>query len=347
MFADLEHENKENIVDNVSNLSELIDDLDDKQQDVDVFEQDDDDPAPVEPGIGLQHSLSQLYRQKARQTFVFNLMVVGQAGMGKATLVNSLFRSKIIPKDQLTSINMNEKVVIDKTTVILQERKTDLQLTVINARGFGDHINNEGCWTKIVDYIEDQNRLYMLRQMEGNDRNIDDTRVHCCLYFITGRKSLTMLDIETMKHLHDKVNLIPIISLADSYTAEELDKLKASVLRELELNAIQIFGFPVEYQGENADLIRHYRKRIPFAIVASENTRVDDEGDLRWVRQYFRAMVDCEDHNQSDFSALRNLLIRLCLFDLIDATNLIFEQFRTKQLTLDTVKKEEEEHFDN
>ena len=57
-----------------------------------------------------------------------------------------------------------------------------------------------------------------------------DLRVHACLYFIrpTGH-SLKPLDIETMKRLGSRVNLIPIVAKADTMTPSDLANFKAKV----------------------------------------------------------------------------------------------------------------------
>lgn len=65
----------------------------------------------------------------------------------------------------------------------------------------------------------------------GLDRKkIQDTRVHCCLYFIPSHvRGLRPIDIETMKALQKRVNIIPIIAKADSLTKKELEYLKQNV----------------------------------------------------------------------------------------------------------------------
>ena len=58
----------------------------------------------------------------------------------------------------------------------------------------------------------------------------EDSRVHCCFYFIapTGH-TLKALDLITMKRLHTKVNIVPIIAKADTITPSEMQKFKTRV----------------------------------------------------------------------------------------------------------------------
>ena len=60
--------------------------------------------------------------------------------------------------------------------------------------------------------------------------DIADKRVHACLYFIapTGH-GLKPLDVEVMKKIHKKVNIIPVIGKADSCTVKEVNMFKTKV----------------------------------------------------------------------------------------------------------------------
>lgn len=41
-------------------------------------------------------------------------------------------------------------------------------------------------WEPIVKYIKDQHSAYLRKELTAQrDRYITDTRVHCCLFFIT------------------------------------------------------------------------------------------------------------------------------------------------------------------
>ena len=54
--------------------------------------------------------------------------------------------------------------------------------------------------------------------------------MHACLYFIapTGH-GLKPLDVEVMKKIHKKVNIIPVIGKADSCTVKEVNMFKTKV----------------------------------------------------------------------------------------------------------------------
>ncbi|XP_055118871.1 uncharacterized protein [Symphalangus syndactylus] len=59
-----------------------------------------------------------------------------------------------------------------------------------------------------------------------------DNRVQCCLSFIVpSGHGLTPLDIEFMKCLHEKVNIIPLIAKADTLTPEECQQFKKQSLQ--------------------------------------------------------------------------------------------------------------------
>lgn len=55
---------------------------------------------------------------------------------------------------------------------------------------------------------------------------------------------MKQLDIEVMKKLHDRVNLIPVIAKADTMTPDEIKQFKANVLNVINENKLQIYEFP-------------------------------------------------------------------------------------------------------
>lgn len=98
--------------------------------------------------------------------------------------------------------------------------------------GFGDALNSNETWKPIEDYIDSQFYSFYLHESGYGveRRKIQDTRVHCCLYFIPPHvRGLRPIDIETMRKLQHKVNIIPIIAKADSLTKKELEALKHNV----------------------------------------------------------------------------------------------------------------------
>uniref|UniRef100_A0A8D1X8U9 Septin 9 n=1 Tax=Sus scrofa TaxID=9823 RepID=A0A8D1X8U9_PIG len=104
--------------------------------------------APVDFGyVGIDSILEQMRRKAMKQGFEFNIMVVGQSGLGKSTLINTLFKSKISRKSvQPPSEERIPKTIeIKSITHDIEEKGVRMKLTVIDTPGFGDHINNENC----------------------------------------------------------------------------------------------------------------------------------------------------------------------------------------------------------
>jgi len=82
-----------------------------------------------------------------------------------------------------------------------------------------------------MKYIKDQHSAYLRKELTAQrDRYIQDTRIHCCLFFInpTGH-NLRPIDITVMKKLAEVVNVVPVIAKADTLTLEEREAFKDRV----------------------------------------------------------------------------------------------------------------------
>ncbi|XP_007189191.1 neuronal-specific septin-3 isoform X6 [Balaenoptera acutorostrata] len=299
-------------------------------------------PVSINPNllgyIGIDTIIEQMRKKTMKTGFDFNIMVVGQSGLGKSTLVNTLFKSQVSRK--ASSWNREEKipktVEIKAIGHVIEEGGVKMKLTVIDTPGFGDQINNENCWEPIEKYINEQYEKFLKEEVNiARKKRIPDTRVHCCLYFIspTGH-SLRPLDLEFMKHLSKVVNIIPVIAKADTMTLEEKSEFKQRVRKELEVNGIEFypqkeFDEDLEDKTEN-DKIR--QESMPFAVVGSDK-EYQVNGKRVLGRKTPWGIIEVENLNHCEFALLRDFVIRTHLQDLKEVThNIHYETYRAKRL---------------
>ncbi|XP_051980527.1 septin-9-like, partial [Xyrauchen texanus] len=183
--------------------------------------------------VGIDAILEQMRRKAMKQGFELNIMVVGQSGLGKSTLMNTLFKSKVSRKSVLGTAEekIPKTIEIKSISHDIEEKGVRMKLTVIDTPGFGDQINNENCWQPIMKFINDQYEQYLQEEINiDRKKRIPDSRVHCCIYFIppTGH-CLRPLDVEFMRRLSKVVNIVPVIAKADTLTLEERDFFKQKV----------------------------------------------------------------------------------------------------------------------
>ncbi|XP_065186751.1 septin-7-like [Sycon ciliatum] len=290
----------------------------------------------MEHYVGFANLPNQVFRKSVQRGFEFTLMVVGQSGLGKSTLLNSLFLCNLYcdavypPAEKRTPSTTK----VQTSSVELAEGGVRLKLTLVDTPGFGDSVDNSQCTKPIVDHIDQQFEEYLNAQSEIKRVAVPDRRVHACLYFIapTGH-GLKPLDIAVMKELHKKVNIIPLIAKSDTLTTEECEMFKKRILEEIEQNEIQVYSFPASGEDEeDVELNKQMRDRMPFAVVGS-NTTVTVGGKKVRGRKYPWGVIDVENLEHCDFSALRNMLIRTHMQDLIETTDHVhFEKYRYNKL---------------
>ena len=227
-------------------------------------------------------------RKATKKGFELTVMVVGPSGLGKSTLINCLFKTDLYKDTKAQSANelIYADVKMTKKTVDIEEGNVKLRLTVVNANNFGDALDCSSHCEPILAYIDRQFSRYFEQESGINRRNIDDGRVHCCFYFISPNQwSLSPLDIDCMKKLHQKVNIIPLIAKADMLSKTEVSELKKNILRDLKGNGITIYSIPEDEDPEFREQMNQLRSAIPFAVSGS-NQYLDVRGRKVLARSY-------------------------------------------------------------
>ncbi|XP_015269023.1 PREDICTED: septin-5-like [Gekko japonicus] len=275
--------------------------------------------------VGFATLPNQVHRKSVKKGFDFTLMVAGEAGLGKSTLVNSLFLTD--PYKDCELLNAEERILqtveITKHVVDVEEKGMKLRLTIVDTPGFGDAVNNTECWKPVANYIDQQFKQYFRDECGLNRKNIQDNRVHCCLYFISPfGHGLRPLDVECMKALHRRVNVIPVLAKADALTPCEVERMKTKIRDEIKQFGIRIYQFLDCDSDEDDDFKMQdqvLKESIPFAVIGS-NTVVEAEGRQVRGRLYPWGVVEVENPTHCDFVKLRTMLVRTHMQDLKDVT---------------------------
>ncbi|XP_054939426.1 septin-4 isoform X2 [Physeter macrocephalus] len=247
--------------------------------------------------VGFATLPNQVHRKSVKKGFDFTLMVAGESGLGKSTLVNSLFLTDLYRDRKLLSAEerIMQTVEITKHAVDIEEKGVKLRLTIVDTPGFGDAVNNTECWKPVAEYIDQQFEQYFRDESGLNRKNIQDNRVHCCLYFISPfGHGLRPLDVEFMKALHQRVNIVPILAKADTLTPPEVERKKRKIREEIEHFGIKVYQFP--------------------------DCDSDEDEDFKLQDQALKPCRAVENPGHCDFVKLRTMLVRTHMQDLKDVT---------------------------
>uniref|UniRef100_A0A6Q2YAI6 Septin n=1 Tax=Esox lucius TaxID=8010 RepID=A0A6Q2YAI6_ESOLU len=276
-------------------------------------------PLSLSGHVGFDSLPDQLVNKSTCQGFCFNILCIGETGIGKSTLMDTLFNTNF---ENCESSHFEPQVKLRAQTYDLQESNVRLRLTVVNTVGFGDQMNKHDSFQPVVDYIDRQYETYLQEELKikRSLHNYHDSRLHACLYFISpSGHSLKSLDLVTMKKLDSKVNIIPVIAKADTISKSELHKFKIKIMSELVSNGVQIYQFPLDDETV-AKVNTTMNGHLPFAVVGStEEVLVGNK--MVKARQYPWGVVQVENESHCDFVKLREMLICVNMEDLREQTH--------------------------
>ncbi|XP_067130370.1 septin-1-like, partial [Centruroides vittatus] len=205
---------------------------------------------------------------------------------------------------------IGKTVSINTSTVEIDEKGVKLRLTIVDTAGYSDAIRNTDSFIPINRYIEEQFEFFLTNERTLHTRNLYDTRVHCCFYCISPFvHRLKFIDILFMKELHNKVNIIPLITKADSLTKAELTEMKHRVMKEIVENGIRIYSFPDcdSYKDEDKQLVNELKGAMPFAVSSALQTIEANGTKIRGIE--YPGLVDIENPEHCDLSKLKSMLI--------------------------------------
>lgn len=256
----------------------------------------------VSPGFGFSAIPEQVRDASMRDGFAFNLLVVGRRGLGSTTLVNSLFSSSLIQRERDDSITTVCNELIENSI------RLSLSITTYHGNDF----------TKIFKLLDTLNNDYFEKE-QGLSAPFEDKRIHAALYLVPGDK-VSQSEIEGIKELCSRVNLIPVITKADMFTVEELQQHREKINEIFRSNDVRFYDYA---EGDPA--------KFPMATIASE-TEYKEDGACVLGRKYPWGFVDIENETYSDFKRLQRILICECFEDLIYQTDVVFYNQYRKQL---------------
>lgn len=95
--------------------------------------------------VGFANLPNQVHRKSVRKGFNFTAMVVGESGLGKSTLINTLFNTTLYPRKEVPPPHLErpKTVAIESISSDIEENGVRLRLNVVDTPGFGDFINND------------------------------------------------------------------------------------------------------------------------------------------------------------------------------------------------------------
>lgn len=131
-----------------------------------------------------------------------------------------------------------------------------------------------------------------------------------------------------MKLLSTRVNIIPIISKADTLNEDEVALNKALISQDIKANNIPIYDFAVDNEDDDNEA----EVELPFIVSGSLTKKVIDNETFH-VREYPWGDFKIEDVDHCDFTLLKNVLFGSHLEDLKDTTHsVLYEHFRSRKL---------------
>ncbi|KAK6458726.1 Septin-domain-containing protein [Scheffersomyces xylosifermentans] len=289
-------------------------------------------------------------RKTLKKSINFSAMIVGESGLGRSTLINTLCGgNSIVPTSSTANQDpFSKKLTLRHENVELEDNEGHkISLNIIDTPNFANSINCDDDFKVVVDFIRHQYDEVLLEEsrVKRNPR-FKDGRIHVLIYMInpTGH-GLSEIDVKFMLHINNLVNIIPIIAKADSLTPKELELNKQLILEDFNNYGINYYKFN-EYEYEQDyidDEIIEYNKYlnslIPFAVIGANEYQESSNEDedlvkLRILNPIHSKPINVENPDINDFTILKNVLLITHLNEFKELTHdLIYENYRTEALS--------------
>lgn len=171
------------------------------------------------------------------------LLVVGDSGLGKTTLIRSLMST---PGDRLKvhdgSYTPTEQFLKDPESLCstISWRDEDDRVIWIykiqDTPGYSDRIDLDASIKMTLDLVEAQNKKWLDMEQSWNRsqdlREVEDPRIDLCL-FCLGPHRLKPSDLKFMYEVGKHVPIVPVVTKADTMTIREAGIYRSEVASKI------------------------------------------------------------------------------------------------------------------
>lgn len=256
---------------------------------------------------------------------LFTTMLVGPTGCGKTSFINSLFDQQLV---EISDSRKQETFNVYVSDIDMEGLRR--KISIVDTPGLGASMNDGYVHESIVIYLRKQFCKFLTEETKINrNPNAEDTRVHALIYFIPSRcGGLRLADIRFLKKVDKLVNLILVISKADTLTQNELKAFKENVNNQVKKNEIRIFNFNKESLNDN-DVGLELQKKQPFSIISFDSLKSEINN-----RVYPWGTPGTMNIEHCDFKILREIILSSYTDILIEETSEeLYENYRTEVLS--------------
>lgn len=182
----------------------------------------------------LSDKFGSVYAKRMKSLNNLNIIVAGKTGVGKSTLINSVFRGNLAPTG-------TGRPVTQETKIYTRE---DVPLTIYDTKGF-----------ELAKDAQEEVKEDILKLIsDGNKNNNIDEMIHCLWYCINNASSrVEDAEVELLKQLtsEDKVKQVPVIVvLTQAFSKEKAQEMRKYILSK-NLNVLEVI--PVLAQDYEID----------------------------------------------------------------------------------------------
>lgn len=253
-------------------------------------------------------SLSNYYLQRCRREGSdFNLLVIGPAGCGKATLLSTVYQQEVLPRERRRHARTIDGLEFVEYASEIEEAGVVLRLQVTEVLGYGElsfggNAQHAEKIAKIVKHVEGRHLSHFEREncahRPSQKRNASTSRdqlYHAAIVFVQPQRGLALSanDCALLQALQPRVNLIPVVAKADTFVPEELSRVKGNL--KAALTEAKVLQFPNITDVSDDDWVIkeavEVRAHCPFTTVAA--SPANDHNGVRY-REYPWGLVPVE-----------------------------------------------------
>ncbi|EGV60198.1 Septin-domain-containing protein, partial [Yamadazyma tenuis ATCC 10573] len=274
-------------------------------------------------------SAHELNTRRISKRFVdFNLLLIGENGVGKKSFINTLCEEAVFDITDTTSSTSEFHVA---TNEVIIRKEYPIRLTVHRTENFGAELNNYSSFQKIVDFLDEKLEQKLAEESKiARSRCTKEGLIHLVVLLVDPiMKGLKPLEVELISRIQHKCNLVVCVSKCDMLNYPELQQQKSLIQQSVATNKLKVFDFKafVDEEDVDSELKEYYRQiqqMMPFSII---NANDSSHG----VRNNIHHSVDVNKF--SDFNVVRDVLFNLDLQGFKElSVNTIYEIYRTEKL---------------